>query len=458
MRMAKFVKAAFALGIVAACVVSLGACANSSDSSAGGAAATVNGTEISEEEITTNIQNMREQYSLADEESWGKYLVEIDQTPEDFRKQLIDGLVDKELLKSGGESLDVTVESSEVDKYVDEMKANFDSDEKWAEALKQAGFTEEEYRTNIEESLQQRKITEHFTEGAKVDDKELLKTAQDYAQYYDGAKRSSHILFKVESGADEAAKKKVRQKAQEVLDQLKAGKIDFAAAAKKYSEDEGSAKNGGDVGWDMLSSFVTEYSDALAGLDKDQMSDLVESEYGFHIIKCTDVFKAPKKLAKFSQLPEAFQTSIKEMAKSQKANEDYEAWLKEQREKADIVINDMPADVPYNVDLSKYKTSDSDENADEAAEGEDGDLVEFEDEEAATADGEEAEGEASADGETEEVVELEEADKSEMSSEAAASKESSDASASSAAAEEKSDASASSAAAEEKSDASKKAA
>jgi len=260
-------------------------------------------------------------------------------------------------------------------------------------------------------------------------------------QYYDGAKRSSHILFKVESGADEAAKKKVRQKAEKVLDQLKADKIDFAAAAKKYSEDEGSAKNGGDVGWDMLSSFVTEYTDALDGLDKDQMSDLVESEYGFHIIKCTDVFKAPKKLTKLSQLPEAFQTSIKEMTKAQKANEDYEAWLKEQREKADIVINDMPADVPYNVDLSKYKTSDSDENADEDAEGEDEDLVEFEDEEAATADGEEAEGEADADGETEEVVELEEADKSEMSSEAAASEASSDAGASSAAAEEKSDAS-----------------
>ena len=66
-----------------------------------------------------------------------------------------------------------------------------------------------------------------------------------YDTTYDGAKRSSHILF--DSG-DEAT-------AREVLDKLNAGELDFAEAAKEYSKD-GSASDGGDVGWDKTSSFV----------------------------------------------------------------------------------------------------------------------------------------------------------------------------------------------------------
>ena len=63
-----------------------------------------------------------------------------------------------------------------------------------------------------------------------------------YATAYDGAKRSSHILFNT---GDEAT-------AQDVLDRINSGELDFAEAAKEYSQDTGSAENGGDVGWDKL--------------------------------------------------------------------------------------------------------------------------------------------------------------------------------------------------------------
>lgn len=51
------------------------------------------------------------------------------------------------------------------------------------------------------------------------------------------------------------------------------------------------------MGWDKTSSFVQEYTDALSGLEKDQVSGLVTSSYGIHIIKCTDVYNAPKEKA-----------------------------------------------------------------------------------------------------------------------------------------------------------------
>ena len=81
--------------------------------------------------------------------------------------------------------------------------------------------------------------------------------------------------------------------AQEVLDKINSGELDFADAAQQYSQDEGSKADGGNVGWDKLTSFVDEYQTALDGLEKDQVSALVTSTYGIHIIKCTDVFTAP---------------------------------------------------------------------------------------------------------------------------------------------------------------------
>ena len=114
-------------------------------------------------------------------------------------------------------------------------------------------------------------------EGDDPSDEDVLSYAQTYISSFDGAKRSSHILF----DADDT------ETAQSVLDQINAGTLDFAEAAKTYSKDS-SAQNGGDVGWDKLNSFVSEYTAGLADLSKGQVSGLVTSSYGIHIIKCTD--------------------------------------------------------------------------------------------------------------------------------------------------------------------------
>ena len=153
-----------------------------------------------------------------------------------------------------------------------------------------------------------------------------------------------------------------------MLDQLRAGTLDFAEAAQTYSQD-GSAENGGDVGWDKMTTFVTEYQDALNELDKDEISDLVVSQYGIHIIKCTDVFQPQTTtaddsttsvtLSSVSELPADFQDMVKSATQSQKGSENYQAWLTEQRETAEIVINPMPEDVPYNVDMSKFSATSS---------------------------------------------------------------------------------------------------
>ena len=386
MKIAKFLKAMLALGVISVCACALGACSGAGDSAKGPVAATVNGTPIYEEKVTEYIESIRAQYDMTEEEDWANYLIQTSMTPADLREDVIDSYVHQELVKIGAPDLGVTVESSEVDEYIDQMKANYDSEEAWAKALDQAGFSEEDYRTSIESSLVTQKVQEYFEENVKLTKKDKLETANTYASYYDGAKRSSHILFGVDDTSDKDAMNQAREQAQAVLDQINAGAIDFADAAKQYSTDTGSAENGGDVGWDLLNSFVTEYTDALDKLGEGEVSGLVESQYGIHIIKCTEVFNAPKKVKKMSQLPEALRTSIESMAKSQKSNTDYSDWLEKMHDEATIEINDMPSDVPYNVDLTQYQTEEeSDESASsDAAEGEEASSDEAADDETTT--------------------------------------------------------------------------
>lgn len=356
-----FVKTALVMAVAMACMFGLAACQNSGNK--GAAAATVNGTEISEKEVTDQIQTIREQSGLSEESEWGTFLAQNSMTPATVREQIINSLADQVLVVDGAKELGITVADSEVDEYVNAMKSNYDSDDAWKSALEQAGFTEESYRKVIMGSLYEQKVGEYFQNNAQMTDEDYVKSAQTYATYYNGAKRSSHILFKVDDPTDTAAMDAARAQANEILPRLRDGSLDFAEAAAQYSGDTGSAQKGGDVGWDVTSSFVTEYTDALANLEAGQISDPVQSDYGIHIIKVTEVFNAPEQITSMDQIPADLQESIKQMAASMKSNTDYSDWLNGLKEKATIDIKEMPKNLPYDVDMSKYQSEVPSEDA-----------------------------------------------------------------------------------------------
>lgn len=389
MQFARLTKVVGAFGLAIACMLGMAACSCSSNqASSGGVAAVVNGVEIPEQEVTDQIQSIRESSNLGDDEQWALFLAMQGITPAEVREQVIDGLVSQQLVKQGAQELGITVDSSEVDGYVDEMKASYDSDEAWAEALERVGFTEESYRQTIEDSLLQQKVGEYFEEHSEVTDEDRLTAAQTYLPMYDGAKRSSHILIMVDEDTDQDA---AEARAREILDEINSGSIDFAEAARQYSEDTGSAQNGGDVGWDMTSSFVTEYNDALADLELDQVSEPFTTDYGVHIVKVTDVFNAPEKITSLDQVPDGFMDMIDQVAAMTSANNEYTKWVDSLKENAEITVNEMPAGLPYDVDLSAYQSSSTaaDEAASESAAAEGS-------ESAANAEGEAAEGEEGA--------------------------------------------------------------
>lgn len=367
MKASRIISTVCAMGLSAVCLMGVAGCSSNSQSSGSGAvAATINGTNIYEDTVTDYIQSVREQQGLTDEDSWGNYLAQMGTDPAGVREQIINTYVTRELINSGAEEKGITVDSSEVDSYVDKMKSNYDSDDKWQSALEQAGMTEDEYRSEIELQLKAKALYNTFTSDEEPSNDDMLQYAQMYASAYDGAKRSSHILF---NSDDEAT-------AQDVLNKINSGELDFAEAAKQYSQDSGSAANGGDVGWDKTNSFVQEYTDALNNLQKDQVSGLVTSTYGIHIIKCTDVFNAPKekaddgtesvKITSIDQIPSEWQETIKESLQSQGQTTNYQNWLKEKKDSSDLQINDMPSGLPYDVDMSKYQT-DSSSSSDDAS-------------------------------------------------------------------------------------------
>ncbi|WP_281508295.1 SurA N-terminal domain-containing protein [Parvibacter caecicola] len=359
-----FMKAFCAFGVAVACMGVAAGCSSTENNSgtsgnSGAVAATVNGTEIYEDQITNTIQSNREQMGLSDESAWGQWLAQNKATPESIRSEIIDGFVTQEVVRQGAAAQNISVSGETVQSYVEQMKSNYNDDAAWQAALASAGVTEDEYRENIELSLIMQQLNESLATNAEPTEDQILEYAKMYATYYDGAKKSSHILF---DASDEAT-------AQEVLDKIKDGSLDFAEAAQQYSIDS-SASDGGNVGWDKLTQFVTEYQTGLDGLDKGEVSDLITSQFGIHIIKCTDVFKAPEEVTSSDQLPAEFVESIKSLIVNNNNSKAYSDWVAAQKEAADIVINEMPEGLPYDIDMSQYE-SQSDQKAinDGATEG-----------------------------------------------------------------------------------------
>ena len=109
--------------------------------------------------------------------------------------------------------------------------------------------------------------------------------------YYKDEVKASHILISTvdDNGKQlsEAKKKEAKKKAEEVLKKAKSGE-EFSELAKEYSDDQGSAENGGDLGYFTKGQMVQPFEEAAFSLKPGEISGIVESQYGYHIIKVYD--------------------------------------------------------------------------------------------------------------------------------------------------------------------------
>lgn len=117
-----------------------------------------------------------------------------------------------------------------------------------------------------------------------------------------------HILISVPAGADEQTRQAAADEAADMVAQIRAGG-DFAALAKEHSDDPGSAGNGGDLGWVEPGMMVGPFEDAAFALEKDEVSDPVSTDFGFHVIQVTGIRGGSE--AGFAELRDQVEMSLR---------------------------------------------------------------------------------------------------------------------------------------------------
>lgn len=208
---------------------------------------------------------------------------------------IIDSLIVIKLLEKYAEENDITVSSQEISERMETVISSYASEEDFEESLKNIGIDRSFLEGELKSQVLRKKIYDEVTTDKIITD-------EDAKQYYDDNKetsylippraKASHILAIfpwVESGSEETeeGRDEALEKIELVEDRLKNGG-DFKELAKQYSDDEVTADNGGDLGYISKGQTVEEFEEALFSLDEGETSGIIETEYGFHIIKVLD--------------------------------------------------------------------------------------------------------------------------------------------------------------------------
>ena len=176
---------------------------------------------------------------------------------------------------------------------------------------------------------------EALTAQAVVSDEEVKAYYQTHGDRYKGAetRRASHILISAAKDAPEAEVKAAKAKAEELLAQLRKAPGDFAKLAKQSSQDPGSAAKGGDLDWFGRGAMVKAFEEAAFSLKEGQTSEVVRSDFGYHIIRVTGV--RPERVKPLEEVRVEILAELKREAGMKKYAEAAEAFGNMVYEQAD---------------------------------------------------------------------------------------------------------------------------
>ena len=247
-------------------------------------------------------------------------------------RAVLDQLITYSVLKQEAASRKLDVSDADVDAQVAEMQKRFPTEAEFSKALAARNTTVAQLKADAKIDMAINKMMEAEVTGVAATDAD----AQDfYAKNPDKFKqgeqaRASHILVKADEKADEATKKAARAKIDGLLKRVKAGE-DFAALAKDNSDD-GSAAQGGDLGFFPRGQMVPPFDQAAFALRPGEISDVVTSQFGYHIIKLVE-----KKDAEMVPL-EQVKPRVMEFLTQQKKQEKVDALIAEAKKRAKIEV------------------------------------------------------------------------------------------------------------------------
>jgi peptidyl-prolyl cis-trans isomerase C len=289
-----------------------------------GVLARVNGEDISRSEFEEAVRSIESRAGMP---------VPTEERDRFFRS-LLDQLIGHKLLVQETVARSITVTDAELDAYVARIRSQFPSDEVFQQVLAQQQLTVDLLRTEARQDMAIAKMVEVEVESkAAVTQEQLDAFYRDNPdQFQEEARvRASHILIEVPADADEAAKARARERAEGVLRDLRAGQ-DFAALARQHSQDQGSASEGGDLGYFAEGEMVGPFNDAVFALDTGATSDLVETNFGFHIIRVTD--KQPARTIPLAEV----RPQLEEFLEERNRQQETEAFVDGLRSKGTVEI------------------------------------------------------------------------------------------------------------------------
>jgi parvulin-like peptidyl-prolyl isomerase len=220
----------------------------------------------------------------------------------------------------------VSVSEQDIDKAEQELiKSRFDGKRaEYEKALKEQGFTAEEYREKaLAVSALSKKIFDEVTKGVKVTEPEILQYyTQNQSQYGTPESRDVRHILVAEKDGDEVDFAASKAKADDLYAQLQDG-ADFASLAKSESADPGSKDSGGKLTISR-GQTVPEFDKVSFELDQGEISKPVKTQYGYHVIEAL----SPVRKAKVQPIDEVRPT-IRATLLQQKRNEEMQAWVED---------------------------------------------------------------------------------------------------------------------------------
>ena len=287
-------------------------------------AAVVNGTIITQAELDSQMKIVIDRLRAS-----GR-LPEPSQVDQ-IRSQVLENLIARELLYQESQKKGIKISEEEVNQQLIKVKAQFPNEAEFNNALNRMNLTEASIREKLERDLALRKlIDDEITPKVTVSDSEIRAFYDNNPATFTQPERvkASHILIKVDPQASAAQKAEAQKKINLVQARLQKGE-DFGALAKEYSEGPSGPK-GGDLGYFTRGQMVKAFEEAAFAMKPGEVSGVVETKFGYHLIKVTD--KTPEGTMPYDDVKD----KLGEFLKQKKIQEEINVYVKKLEEKAKI--------------------------------------------------------------------------------------------------------------------------
>lgn len=255
------------LSLVFVMVFSFAACAKNKE----GLVGEVNGIPITQEEFDTDYLVFKNLYERQlGEDALNEVGADGKTLNESLKESILEKLIMEKIITKDSENMNMTVTDEEISSKLDEYVNSVGGEEKFEEFLTNNDITREFFNLNIKKEILVEKHKISYVEGIEITDKDAEKYYNDNVDNM-VILRASHILVDNE----EDGKK--------ILERIQSGE-DFATLATLESLDSVSAAQGGDLGYFGKGNMITEFEDAVFAMEEGEVSSLVKTEAGYHII------------------------------------------------------------------------------------------------------------------------------------------------------------------------------